>query len=255
MGEHIRIEKADGVLTLVMARAEKKNALSDAMYKALADALESSNDDRDVRVILIQAEGDMFTAGNDLGEFAAVNASGSGPRNVTRFLHALATLTKPLVAAVQGRAVGVGTTMLLHCDQVILADNAQLSTPFVGLALVPEASSSLLLPARIGHARAFSMFALGEAASAHDALAWGIANKVVPLDQLAAASRDIAIRLSKQPLAALIATKRLMRDVDSISKRMETESIEFAARLSSPEAREAFTAFAERRTPDFSTFN
>jgi enoyl-CoA hydratase/carnithine racemase len=225
------------------------------MYKTLADALETSSDDRDVRVVLIRADGEMFTAGNDLGEFAASNASGSGPRNVLRFLQALATFNKPLIAAVQGRAVGVGTTLLLHCDQVILADNAQLTTPFVGLALVPEAGSSLLLPARIGHVRAFSMFALGEAVSAHDALAWGLANKVVPLDQLIPVSRDIANRLCKQPLGALMATKKLMRDVAATSERMDRESIEFASRLSSPEAREAFSAFAERRAPDFSQFS
>ena len=148
MSEHIKVEKFEGILTLVMARPEKKNALTDAMYKALADALEASNEDHDTRVILIKAEGDMFTAGNDLGEFAATNASGSGPRNVSRFIRAISTASKPVVAAVQGRAVGVGTTMLLHCDQVILAENVQLTTPFVGLALVPEAASSLLLTAQ-----------------------------------------------------------------------------------------------------------
>lgn len=255
MSEHIKIETIDRVLTLVIARPDKKNALTDAMYAALADALEASNDDPAVRAILIRAEGDMFTAGNDLGEFAAMNAGAGGLRHVARFLQALASLSKPLVAAVQGRAVGVGATLLLHCDQVILAENAQLSTPFVGLALVPEASSSLLLPARIGHARAFSMFALGETVCAHDALAWGIANKVVPLGQLAAVSSNIADRLAKQPLGAIVATKRLMREAALILDRMNAESLEFAARLASPEAREAFLAFAERRAPDFSRFN
>jgi enoyl-CoA hydratase/carnithine racemase len=252
MTEHIKIEKSDGVLTLVMARPEKKNALTDAMYKALADALQAADGDRDVRVILIRAEGDLFCAGNDLGEFAAPAASGPGPRNVTRFLHALAALGKPLVAAVQGRAVGVGTTMLLHCDQVILADNAQLTTPFVGLALVPEAASSLLLPARIGHARAFSMFALGEAVGAQDAVAWGLANKVVPLADLAAEGLKVASRLAKQPSGALVATKRLMRDAAVIRQHMDREGEEFGRRLTSPEAQEAFAAFAERRAPDFS---
>ena len=256
MSEHIKIEKSDGILTLVMARPEKKNALTDGMYKALADALEASNDDPDTRVILIRAEGDMFTAGNDLGEFAATNAGGDrGPRNVGRFIRAIATISKPVVAAVNGRAVGVGTTMLLHCDQVILAENALLTTPFVGLALVPEAASSLLLPARIGHARAFSMFALGEAVNAQDALAWGLANKVVPLDQLGAAGREVADLLAKQPLGAVVATKRLMRDAAAIVQRMDEESAVFAKRLTSPEAKEAFTAFAERRAPDVAKFN
>jgi enoyl-CoA hydratase/carnithine racemase len=256
VSEHIRLEKADGVLTLVMDRPEKKNALTDGMYKTLADALEASNDDSDVRAIVIRAEGDMFTAGNDLGEFAATNAGGdTGPRNVGRFIHAIATAAKPVVAAVQGRAVGVGATMLLHCDQVVLADNALLTTPFVGLALVPEAASSLLLPARIGHARAFSMFALGEAVGAEDALAWGLANRVVPLDQLATAAENIARRLARQPLGAVLATKRLMRDAAEIVQHMNEEGAVFARQLTSPEAKEAFTAFVERRAPDFAKFN
>ncbi|MDR3508485.1 MAG: enoyl-CoA hydratase [Caulobacteraceae bacterium] len=263
MSEHIKIEKSAGVLTLVMARPEKKNALTDAMYKALADALEASDGDPETRVILIKGEGDMFTAGNDITDFAAANAASAnatgagaeGPRNVFRFIRALGAISKPLVAAVQGRAVGVGTTMLLHCDQVILADNAQLTTPFVNLALVPEAASSLLLPARIGHIRAFSMFALGEAVGAQDALAWGLASHVVPLDELNTTAEQIAVRLAKQPLGAVIATKRLMRDAGQIAERMEVESAEFTRRLASPEAQEAFMAFAQRRAPDFSKFS
>ena len=147
-----------------MARPDKKNALTNAMYGALADAIEAAETDPSVRVLLIRGEGDMFTAGNDVGEFAAM-ATGAfqGERHVGRFLQALAKSSRPLVAAVQGRAVGIGTTMLLHCDLVVLAENALLSTPFVNLALVPEASSSLLMPLRIGYARAYEMFALGEA--------------------------------------------------------------------------------------------
>src|SRR6476660_7923337 len=181
MTEHIRIEKSDGILSLTMARPDKKNALTNAMYGALADAIEGAETDPTVRVLLIRGEGDMFTAGNDVGEFAAVASGKSeGSRNVCRFIQSLARCTRPLVAAVQGRAVGVGTTMLLHCDLVVLADNVQLSTPFVSLALVPEAASSLLLPARIGHARAYEMFALGDAVDAKSAFAWGLANRVVP---------------------------------------------------------------------------
>jgi len=255
MSQHIGIDRSDGVLTLTLARPEKKNALTEDMYKALADALEGSSDDPYVRVILLRAEGDMFTAGNDIGEFAGANASGSGPRHVTRFVRAISTALKPVVAAVQGRAVGIGTTLLLHCDQVILAEGAQLSTPFVNLALVPEAGSSLLMPARVGHARAFSMFALGEPVGAHDAVAWGIATKVVPQDELGAASREIAARLARQPLGALVATKRLMRDATDISSRIDDESAEFSRRLASPEAREAFAAFAARRAPDFGQFH
>ena len=254
MSEHIKVEKADAILTLIVARPEKKNALTDAMYKSLADALDASEQDRDTRVIMIMAEGDMFTAGNDVSEFAAASAGGKSLQNVVRFIRAIAQATKPIVAAVQGRAVGVGTTMLLHCDQVVLAEDAQLTTPFVSLALVPELGSSLLLPSRIGHARAFSMFALGEAVSAQDALAWGIANKVVAPTELVATARALALRLAKQPLGALIATKRLMREGEQIARRMEAEGLEFMQRLSSPEAKEAFMAFAERRAPDFRKF-
>src|SRR2546430_16387963 len=187
MPDHIKIDNDTGTLTLPMARPDKKNALTNAMYGALADAIEGAETDPSVRVLLIRGEGDMFTAGNDVGEFAAM-ATGAfqGERHVGGFLQAIAKSSRPLVAAVQGRAVGVGTTMLLHCDLVVLADNPLLSTPFVSLALVPEAASSLLMPMRIGYARAFEMFALGEAVDARSALAWGLANRVVPLAEIAA---------------------------------------------------------------------
>ncbi|KHK52901.1 enoyl-CoA hydratase [Ralstonia sp. A12] len=251
---HIQSQIADGVLTLTLARADKKNAITDAMYGALADALDAAERDSTVRVVLLRAEGDMFSAGNDIGEFASIamtGGKGDGERNVIRFLHALARATRPLVAAVQGRAVGIGTTMLLHCDFVLLADNAQLSTPFVNLALVPEAASSLLMPARLGHVRAFEMFALGDAVSAESALAWGLANRVVPLYQLGTEAEAIAARLARQPLGALTETKRLMRDAELLKQQMDVESASFAKRLKSPEAHEAFRAFVDRRPPNF----
>ena len=254
MSEHIQSRTADGVLTLTLARADKKNAMTDAMYGALADALDAAERDNTVRVVLLRAEGDMFSAGNDIGEFASIAMTGGkadGERNVIRFLHALARATRPLVAAVQGRAVGIGTTMLLHCDFVLLADNAQLSTPFVNLALVPEAASSLLMPARLGHVRAFEMFALGDAVSAESALAWGLANRVVPLYQLGTEAEAIAARLARQPLGALTETKRLMRDAELLKQQMDAESACFAQRLQSPEAHEAFRAFVDRRPPNF----
>lgn len=253
MTDHIRIENEGGVLSLTMARSDKKNALTNAMYGALADAIQGAENDASVRVILIRGEGDMFTAGNDVGEFAAIAAGGGsqGPRHVSRFLESLARSSRPLVAAVQGRAVGVGTTMLLHCDLVVLAENALLSTPFVSLALVPEASSSLLMPLRIGYARAFEMFALGEAVDAKSALAWGLANRVVPLDKLDAEARALAVRLAKQPAGAVSTTKRLMRNPEVLMTQIRAESEQFAKRLQTAEAREAFSAFAERRPPDF----
>ena len=252
MTEHIQRQHAHGVLTLTLARADKKNAITDAMYGALADALDAAERDSAVRVVLLRAEGDMFSAGNDIGEFAAIAmGEGGGERNVIRFLHALARATRPLVAAVQGRAVGIGTTTLLHCDFVLLADNAQLSTPFVNLALVPEAASSLLMPARLGHVRAFEMFALGDAVSAESALAWGLANRVVPLYQLGTEAMAIAERLARQPLGALTETKRLMRDAELLKQQMEAENVSFSKRLKSAEAHEAFRAFVDRRPPNF----
>ncbi|TDR89007.1 enoyl-CoA hydratase-related protein [Enterovirga rhinocerotis] len=252
MSEHVRIEKAGGILNLVLDRPDKKNALTQAMYGALAEALEASNEDREVRVLLLRAEGDLFTAGNDIGDFAAANAGGAGPGNAFRFIKAIAAARKPIVAAVQGRAVGVGMTMLLHCDQVLLAEDTKLTAPFVGLALVPEAASSLLLPARIGHQRAFAVFALGEAVEARDALAWGLATRIVPAADLRRAAEEVAQRLAQQPVGALVATKSLMRDGEAIARLMDEEREEFARRLASPEAREAFAAFAEKRPPDFS---
>jgi len=252
MSEHIRSTKSGGVLTLLIDRPSKKNALTDSMYAALADALEAAQPDPDVRVVLLRGEGDIFTAGNDLGEFAAVATGAAPQRNVIRFILGLTRLCKPVVAAVQGKAVGVGATLLLHCDYIILTEDAQLTMPFVNLALVPEAGSSLLLPARIGHARAFAIFALGEPVDARNALAWGLANQVVAPDSLKSSAEDIAHRLAKQPLGALIATKKLMRDTETLIAHMKVETERFFERLTTPEAREAFTAFAERRAPDFS---
>ena len=252
MTEHVKIDNDGGILSLTMARPDKKNALTNAMYGALADAIEGAETDAAVRVVLIRGEGDMFTAGNDVGEFAAIAAGGvRTERHVSRFLQALVRSSRPLVAAVQGRAVGIGTTMLLHCDLVVLAENALLSTPFVNLALVPEAASSLLMPLRIGYARAFEMFALGEGVDAPSALAWGLANRVVPLDKLDSEAGALAARLAKQPAGAVSATKRLMRNPEVLMAQIRSETEQFVARLQTVEAREAFTAFAERRPPDF----
>ncbi len=251
----IRVEKANGILTLSFDRVDKKNAITDAMYGILADEIAAAENDPGARVIVIRAEGDTFTAGNDLADFASGGQRKSGgPPNVRRFLEALAAASRPIVAAVQGAAVGVGTTMLLHCDHVVLADTARLSTPFVNLALVPEAASSHLLPARIGYLRAFAMFALGEAVPAETALAWGLANSVVAVDELDAAALQVAARFAAQPLGAVAATKRLMRDPAALSRQMDVEGELFAARLKSPEAQEAFAAFAARRKPDFAQF-
>ena len=244
------------VLTLTIDRPEKKNALTNIMYGQFADALEAARSDDGVRCVVVTGAGDTFTAGNDINDFAAV-ATGDTKyldRHVHRVLHVLAAFEKPVVAAVPGLAVGIGTTMLLHCDLVFLSETALLSTPFVDLALVPEAASSLLLQARIGYARAFSMFALGEKVDAASALAWGLANKVVAGNELYGVAMAAAEALAARPPGAVVATKALMRDRDALLARMAEEGKAFQARLSSPEAREAFTAFAERRKPDFSLF-
>ncbi|RQS59873.1 enoyl-CoA hydratase [Burkholderia sp. Bp8963] len=252
MTEEIKVALSGGVLTVTISRADKKNALTNEMYGALADAVARADDDDEIRVLLIQADGDIFTAGNDVAEFAA-QATGNGPKehHVIRFLRGLATATVPIVAAVQGKAVGVGTTMLLHCDYVLLSEDAQLITPFVNLALVPEAASSLLLPLVTGHARAFEMFALGEAVPASAAVAWGIANRTTSATELHAQARRVAEKIAARPAGSLTAMKRLMRDAEKLVAQMDRESVIFAERLTSAEAKEAFTAFAQKRQPDF----
>jgi enoyl-CoA hydratase/carnithine racemase len=248
------LEKAEGVLTLTLNRPEKKNALTRAMYKTLGEAIDLAANDPDVRCVLLQAEGDIFTAGNDISDFAASNANreGTGHWEGNPLLAALARAKTPLVAAVNGRAVGVGVTMLLHCDLVYVSDDALLSTPFVNLGLVPEAASSLTLPARIGHARAFAMFVLGEPVSAQEAVAWGLANKALPRSELRAKAREAARAVAARPPAAVAITKALMREPELLAQRMGVEGGHFVAQLKSPEAREAFAAFAEKRAPDFS---
>ncbi len=256
MNDHVIVNVAGLLMSLTMNRPEKKNALTNAMYGALADGLQRAHDDPAIRCILIESVGDSFTAGNDLSDFAAVSA-GTAPteRHVTRFLHGLAMADKPIVAAVQGLAVGVGTTMLLHCDVVCVTDQARLITPFVNLALVPEAASSLLLQARIGYARAFSMIALGEPVDGKTAVEWGLARYLVSADGLRAKALAVAHTLAEKPIGALRASKRLMRDGEQLKQVMDRESAVFAERLKSPDAAEAFRAFAEKRLPYFGKFS
>jgi enoyl-CoA hydratase/carnithine racemase len=256
MSEHVIVNVAGPLMSLTMNRPEKKNALTNAMYGALADGLQRAQDDPAIRCILIRSEGEAFTAGNDLGDFAAVSA-GTAPteRHVTRFLHGLAMADKPIVAAVQGLAVGVGTTMLLHCDVVCVTEQARLITPFVNLALVPEAASSLLLQARIGYARAFTMIALGEPIDGKTAVEWGLARYLVSADSLRAKALGVAHTLAEKPIGALRASKRLMRNGEALKQLMDIESAVFGERLKSPEAAEAFRAFAEKRAPNFGQFS
>jgi enoyl-CoA hydratase/carnithine racemase len=253
MTEHVKVGVDNGVMEITWNRPEKKNAITNAMYKAVGDALDRASADKSIRVALFTSEGDSFTAGNDLSVFAAANsgAAAEAPQG-HRLIHTLAKFDKPLVAGVRGVAVGVGTTMLLHCDLVYVATDAKLSTPFVNLALVPEAASSITLPARIGHARAFAMFALGEPVLGEQAVQWGIANAAFPADKVIAAARDGARKLAQRPLGALMATKKLMRDGERLLQQMHNEAEYFGRQLKSPEAAEAFAAFAQKRQPDFS---
>lgn len=254
MSEHVRVVADAGVLRLTLARAEKKNALTNAMYAALGGALDRAESDPTIRVVLLDAEGDAFTAGNDLGDFAAVAAGTVRREDMSShmFLNALARARKPYVAAVQGLAVGIGVTMLMHCDLVFAAEDARLSTPFVNLGLVPEAASSLLLPARIGHARAFAMFALGEGIDGRTAASIGLVTAALPASEVGPKALLAARALAARPPAALQATKQLMRDAEAIRQVMDRERDVFGERLKSAEAAEAFAAFRERRPPDFS---
>ena len=250
MADSVEVSLHDGVLSIRLDRPDKRNALTNAMYGAMADALQRAAVEEAVRCVLITGSGGVFTAGNDLGDFVRI-ASGELKRadlQVGRFLDALVRLDRPVVAAVEGTAVGVGTTLLLHCDLVYLSETAILSAPFVDLALVPEAASSLLLPARIGHARAFAMFALGESLSAAEALALGLANRVLGVAELLPHAQAAARALAAKAPEAVRATKRLMRDRDVIAARLAVESEVFHRQLASDEARAAFAAFAARRS-------
>ena len=252
MTDLVQVSLTDGILHIRLTRPDKKNALTVAMYAAMADALAQAEADDAVRVVLLSGAGTAFTAGNDLKDFTAPQP-GAEDRPVWRFLCSIASATRPIVAAVQGPAVGIGTTMLLHCDIVVASEDAMLRLPFVDLGLVPEAASSLLLPRTMGHRRAAAMLMLGEALDARTALAQGIVSHVVPVADLQATALELARRLAAKAPAALRQTKALMKgDGAAVQARMEQEGAVFAAQLKSPEVAEAIAAFFEKRAPDFS---
>ncbi|MBK4733566.1 enoyl-CoA hydratase [Noviherbaspirillum pedocola] len=244
-----------GICSIEFNRPEKKNAITAAMYAAMADALESAEKDAAVRVILFSGAGGIFTAGNDLEDFMKQPPAGeSSP--VFRFMEALRHASKPVVAVVGGAAIGIGTTMLLHCDLVYASENAKLSLPFVQLGLCPEFGSSLLLPLLAGHQRAAEKLMLGEPFSAQEAQAFGLVNRVVGNEELHAFARAQAAKLAALPASSLRETKRLMKAAqrDAVSTQMADEGAQFRRMLNAPEAKEAFTAFFEKRKPDFSRF-
>ena len=254
MSEHVILSSAGGVLEIRLNRPDKKNALTGDMYKALAAAFDAANEDTSVRVVLLTGTGDAFTSGNDVGDFRA-RANGGLESSAGRFLPSIAGLQKPLIGAVNGVAVGVGTTMLMHCDLIVAADTARFIMPFTALGLVPEAASSLLVGRSIGHVRASALLLLGEGIDAQTALAWGLINRVVAGSDLMDTAREMAARLAALPPEAVRQTKALMKhDTQDVPGRMAAELTIFKQRLVSPEAKEAFSAFAEKRKPDFSKF-
>ena len=251
----ILTERADGVLRLEFNRPEKKNAITVAMYGVLADALLAADADDAVRVVLIHGKPEVFTSGNDLADFLANPPRGEDGA-AFRFLRVISHFGKPLVAAVSGAAIGIGTTLLLHCDLVYAAIGTRFALPFVNLGLVPEAASSFLLPRLAGWPRAAELLLLGEPFSAEKAREIGLVNEVVAPEELLATAMATARKLAQKPPGALRLTKSLMKDglIAQVDQAMSREGKIFAGRLNSPEAKEAFSAFLEKRKPDFSRF-
>jgi enoyl-CoA hydratase/carnithine racemase len=247
MSEHIERIRRDGVLAIRMNRPDKKNALTSAMYGAMAEALLGADSDAAIGAVLFLGLPGAFSAGNDLKDFAAFAMKGNLGDEVLAFLRALAICEKPLVAAVDGVAVGVGTTMLLHCDHVLVSERAKLSTPFVNLALVPEAASSLLAPRIMGHARAFEMLVMGRPLSPEAAVAAGVANAVVESAGIEAAGFAAAAEIAAKPREAVRLSRKLIKgSPDEILTRIDEEALLFAQRLKSAEAQKAFTAFLNK---------
>ncbi|MFA7402818.1 MAG: enoyl-CoA hydratase [Pelobacteraceae bacterium] len=254
--ELIKIERSDGILTLRINRPDKKNALNLGMYTALADGLTEADRDDTVRVILICGSDDCFTSGNDLADF--LDAPPTGPASpVMQFLTAISEARKPIIAAVNGLAVGIGVTMLLHCDLVYAGSSATFQMPFVNLGLCPEAGSTLLLPRIMGHQRAAELLLLGGVFNTDKACSIGIVTEAIPDNEVLVTARNKAVQLAAQPAAAVrLAKKLLKRDYEaSLRETISEECAQFMVRLKSPEAVEALQAFMQRRKPDFSQFS
>ncbi len=252
----ILTSKEKGVLTIEFNRPEKKNAITSSMYQTMADAIQDAESDTAVRAILIQGKPEVFTAGNDLDDFLKNASAEVGNQPVIQFMRVLSSASKPVVAAVAGNAVGIGTTLLMHCDLVYAADNAVFSMPFTQLGLCPEFASSMLLPQMAGYPRAAEKLLLGEAFSATEAYDMGLLSKVMPVTGLHAFVKEQATKLAALPATSLRVTKRLMKaaQMDAVNARMMEENKHFGAMLMAKEAKEAFTAFFEKRRPDFSQF-
>ena len=253
---HVQTELTMGVLRIMIDRPEKKNALTSAMYDGLATAVEEGEANGDVRVMLLHGNGDSFTAGNDLEDFVANPWKVQSVPPALRFIAAMVGAKKPIVAAIHGSAVGIGVTILLHCDLVYAADNAKLVMPFINLGIVPEAGSTVLLPALVGHQRSAELLMLGAPLSAQGAYELGMVNAVVTPDALLPTALDASQKLADKPAVALRATKALLRKTGQaeLDRAIREEVAIIAERLDSPETREALTAFLEKRKPDFAKF-
>ena len=249
------VTREGGVLTIAFNRVTKKNAITVAMYQAMADGLAQAEGDASIRAIVIQGDAQVFSAGNDLADFMK-NPPRGEEAPVFQFLKGIANARKPIVAAVAGAAVGIGTTMLLHCDLVYAGANARFSLPFAQLGLCPEAASSMLLPQLAGYARAAEKLLLGEAFDANEALAMGLVSRVLPAEEVNAFALAQAKKLAALPATSLRGTKALMKDANraAVLARMSEESTLFGKLLVAPEAREAFSAFMEKRAPNFAQF-
>ncbi|OSZ64804.1 enoyl-CoA hydratase [Hydrogenophaga sp. IBVHS2] len=249
----ILVHTEAGVCSITFNRLDKKNSITAAMYGAMADALQAAQDDAAVRVVVFQGHETIFSAGNDIADFLNQPPAGEGAP-VFRFLRGLAAFPKPVLAAVCGPAVGIGTTLLFHCDLVYAGDNAAFSMPFVNLGLCPEAASSLLVPQMMGYHRAAEALLLGEPFMAEAALEVGLVNKVLPPTEARSYAHTVAAKLAAKPLSSLIETKRLMKkgQAAQVQAVMAEEGASFGRMLREPAAREAFGAFMERRKPDFS---
>lgn len=240
----IEVAREGAVLSAAFARPQKKNAITGAMYEALIEAFEAAERDPEVGAFMLSGKGGVFTAGNDIADFLSVAARGTGDFPAWRFVSKLAEFEKPLIAAIDGLAIGVGTTLCFHCDLVYASPAARFQMPFVNLGLVPEAGSSLLAPQRFGRAKAAEFLLLGEPFGAEEALRLGLVNAILPQSELMAHAMSKAALLAAKPRAALLATRRLMRgDPEALKAQMAAEMHAFSAALKSPEAHAAFQAF------------
>ena len=263
MSELIKVEQVASILRIVLNNPEKMNAVTQPMYQALADAMQQGDENPEVRVIFLCAEGENFCAGNEIGSFIAALDDPDGAAVAAievpaeRLLQQLAQLQKPLVAEVKGVAIGIGATMLLHCDLVYADSEARFMLPFINLGLTPEGGSSQLLPRLLGHLRAAELLMLGEMFSAQQAAEWGLINAQLDADQLHPKAWAMALKLAEKPPATLRAIKAMLKNntQQPLQQVITSEILELGQRLGGAEAKEAVTAFVEKRAPDFSNFS